>query len=89
MLSSPLCHIGSGLLPSCNNLDVDQEPAGPQVYLMSMSLTTEPSNDGPAVTEGLIYNYFFFSLINFSVLLVLVQSGVCHKVYVDSDIIRL
>ncbi|KAI3365468.1 hypothetical protein L3Q82_010559 [Scortum barcoo] len=32
-------------------LDADQEPAGPQVYLMSMSLTTEPPNDGPTVTE--------------------------------------
>lgn len=58
MLFSPLYHIDSGLLPSCNNLDVDQEPAGPQVYLMSMSLTTEPPNDGPTVTEGLIYHYF-------------------------------
>lgn len=58
MLFSPLYHIDSGLLPSCYNLDVDQEPAGPQVYLMSMSLTTEPPNDGPTVTEGLIYHYF-------------------------------
>ncbi|XP_029383214.1 chromobox protein homolog 1b isoform X1 [Echeneis naucrates] len=54
MLFSPLYHIDSRLLPSCNNLDVDQEPAGPQVYLMSMSLTTEPSNDGPTVTEGTV-----------------------------------
>ncbi|CAK6977324.1 chromobox protein homolog 1b [Scomber scombrus] len=28
------------------------EPAGPQVYLMSMSLTTETPNDGPTVTEA-------------------------------------
>lgn len=58
MLFSPFYHLESRLLPSCNNLDVDQEPAGPQVYLMSMSLTTEPSNDGPTVTEGFIYHYF-------------------------------
>lgn len=45
------------LLSSCNSLDVDQEPAGPQVYLMSMSQTTEPSTDGPAVSEGLKYIY--------------------------------
>lgn len=44
--------------PTCNNLDVDQAPAGPQVYLMSMSLTTEPSNDGPTVTEGFKHHYF-------------------------------
>ncbi|KAM4624627.1 chromobox protein homolog 1b isoform 2-T2 [Polymixia lowei] len=29
----------------------NEEPAGPKVYLMSMSLTTESSNDGPTVTE--------------------------------------
>lgn len=71
MLFSPLYHIDSWLLPSCINRDVDQEPAGPQVYLMSMSLTTEPSNDGPSVTEGFIY--YYFSNINFSVSLVLVR----------------
>lgn len=58
MLFSPLPHIDSGLLPSYDHLDVDQEPAGPQVYLMSMSLTTEPSNDGPSVTEGFIHHYY-------------------------------
>ncbi len=57
MLFSPLYHIDSGF----NNLDVDQEPAGPQVYLMSMSLTTEPPNDGPTVTEGLIHYYYFLT----------------------------
>lgn len=36
------------------------------VHLMSMSLTTEPPNDGPTVTEGLIYHYF--SNIHFSVI---------------------
>lgn len=61
MLFSPFYHLYSCLLPSRNNLDVDQEPAGPQVYLMSMSLTTEPSNDGPTVTEGFIYYYFYIS----------------------------
>lgn len=50
---SPLYHIDF-------RLDVDQEPAGPQVYLMSMSLTTEPPNDGPTVTEGFIYLTLFF-----------------------------
>lgn len=35
------------------SLDVDQESAGAQVYPTSMSQTTEPSTDGPAVSEGL------------------------------------
>lgn len=44
--------------PAWFHLDVEQEPAGPQVFLMSMSLTTEPSNDGATVTEGLISHSF-------------------------------
>ncbi|XP_055085413.1 chromobox protein homolog 1b isoform X1 [Periophthalmus magnuspinnatus] len=40
--------LSTTLLPSCNNLDVDQEAAG---RLMSMSTTTEPTNDAPTVTE--------------------------------------
>lgn len=40
-------------LSSCNSLDVDHQPPGPQAYLMSMSQTTEPSTDGPTVSEGL------------------------------------
>lgn len=78
MLSSPLYHIDSGFPPPCNNLDVDQEPAGPQVYLMSMSLTTEPSNDGPTVTEGSIYHYF---LTNIS----LYHLSLCDKVCVKES----
>lgn len=76
MLSSPLYHIDPGLLPSCNTLDVDQESAGPQVYLMSMSLTTEPSNDGPTVTEGLTYYSF---LTYMSLYLVSLCNKVCVK----------
>lgn len=40
----------------------EQEPAGPQVHLMSMSQTTEPSNDAPAVTEGLIHCSFLTNI---------------------------
>ncbi|XP_055006121.1 chromobox protein homolog 1b isoform X1 [Boleophthalmus pectinirostris] len=40
--------LSTTLLPSCNFLDVDQEAAG---RLMSMSTTTEPTNDAPTVTE--------------------------------------
>ena len=58
MLFFPLCPIDSWLLPSCYDLDVDQEPAGPKVYPMSMSLTTESASDAPPVTEGFIYHYF-------------------------------
>lgn len=73
MLSSPLYHIDSGFPPPC----VDQEPAGPQVYLMSMSLTTEPSNDGPTVTEGLIY--YFLTYIS------LYHLSLCDKVCVKES----
>lgn len=40
-----------------SSIDVDQEPAGPQVHLMSMSQTTEPSNDGPTVSEGVTHHF--------------------------------
>lgn len=49
------------LIKSCplmlSSVDVDQEPAGPQVHLMSMSQTTEPSNDGPTVSEGVTHHF--------------------------------
>lgn len=77
MLSSPFYHFDSGVLSSRITLDVDQEPAGPKVYLMSMSLTTEPSKDGPTVSEGLIYPYF---LTYISLSFVLVPQGVCQRV---------
>lgn len=52
--------LSTTVIPACFHRAslVDQEPAGPKVYLMSMSLTTEPSKDGPTVSEGLIYPYF-------------------------------
>lgn len=58
---------------------------------MSMSLTTEPSNDGPTVTEGLIYHYFFFSHINFSLCHLSLCSEVCvsQSVCGQSDIIHV
>ena len=40
----------------------EQEPAGPQVHPMSMSLTTEPSSDGPTVTEGLIHHLYHINV---------------------------
>lgn len=71
--------LSTSLSPPCNNLAVDQEPAGPQFYLMSMSQTTEPSKDGPTVTEGFIWFLYHFSNMNISVSLVLGQWGVCHR----------
>lgn len=41
-----------------------------RVCLLSMSLTTEPPNDGPTVTEGFKHHYL---LIHFSVSLVVVR----------------
>ena len=56
MLFSPLYDVP--LLPSCHNLDVDQEPGTWSKGLPDMSETTEPSNDGPTLTEGFINHYF-------------------------------
>ncbi|KAK2820705.1 hypothetical protein Q5P01_023664 [Channa striata] len=46
-----LFHFASAGTLKSSSIVKASEPAGLQVSLMSMSLTTEPSNDGPTVTE--------------------------------------